>query len=270
MSPVYENPVYKIVAVRTAQVSALGVLAHFGLHWPFTGPLALGFFLTPALCVYFVFVFAGTWTWGLPILTRLPDTENAVALTFDDGPSAETTPLILDALRLENARATFFVLGEAVDRHPDLLRRIVAEGHSVGIHAYTHQPFVLPSARAVTAEVSRTEDAIRHACPEAEIVSWVRPPHGFKSLSLVWTLRRAGCGPAAWSVNSRDYQDRDPAQIAARVLEEAKAGAIILLHDGPNNRATASALPSLLRGLAGRGLTAAPLPDRVSSSWKLF
>lgn len=260
------NPVIKIIAVRTVQMSALGVLAHFGLHWPFTGPLALGFFLTPALCVYFVFVFAGTWTWGLPILTRLPEAENAVALTFDDGPSAETTPLILDALRSENARATFFVLGDAVDRHPELLRRIVAEGHAVGIHAYTHEPFVLLPQRAVLEEVRRTEAAIRWACPDAEILPWVRPPHGFKSLTLLQSLHRAGYGLAAWSVNSRDYKEHDPAQIAAHVLKDAKAGAIVLLHDGPGNAAAASALPGLLRGLAERGLAAGPLPKWVSSS----
>ncbi len=265
------NPVYKIIAVRTVQMSALGALAHFGLHWPFTGPFALGFFLTPALCVYFVFVFAGTWTWGLPILTRLPVGQNAVVLTFDDGPSLEATPRVLDALRSWNARATFFVLGEAVDRHPELLRRIVSEGHAVGIHAYTHQPFVLDSQQEIHEEVRRTEAAIRRACPDAEISPWVRPPHGFKSLTLLWTLRRAGCGLAAWSVNSRDYQQElDPAQITARVLREAKAGAIVLLHDGPNNAAAAAALPFLLRGLAERGLAAAPLPDWVPSPWKLF
>lgn len=246
-------------------MSALGILAHFALHWPFTGPFALGFFLTPALCLYFVFVFAGTWTWGLPILTRLSHVGDAVALTFDDGPSAETTPLILDILRSENARATFFVLGEAVDRCPDLLRRIVAEGHTVGIHAHTHEPFVLKNARAVLEEIRRTEAAVHRACPEAKLVPWVRPPHGFKSLTLLWTLRRAGYGLAAWSVNSRDYLAHDPVQITARVLKEAKAGAIVLLHDGPNNPATASALPSLLRGLAEQGLAAAPLPDGVSS-----
>lgn len=260
------NPVIKIIAVRTVQMSALGVLAHFGLHWPFTGPLALGFFLTPALCAYFVFVFAGTWTWGLPILTRLPNAENAVALTFDDGPSAETTPLILDALRSGNVRATFFVLGDAVDRHPELLRRVVAEGHAVGIHAYTHEPFVLQNQRSIFGEIAQTEAAIRRACPDAEILSWIRPPHGFKSLTLLKTLRRAGCGLAAWSVNSRDYKEHDPAQIAARVLEDAKAGVIILLHDGPPNAATAAALPPLLRALTARGLAAGPLPKWVSSS----
>ena len=252
-------------------MSARGILAHFGLHWPVTGPLALGLFLTPALCVYFVFVFAGTWTWGLPILTRLPGRQSAVALTFDDGPSAETTPLILDALRSGNARATFFVLGDAVDRRPELLRRIVAEGHAVGIHAYTHGPFVLQTRRAILKEVAQAEAAIRRACPAAAVVPWVRPPHGFKSLSLLKTLHQAGCGLAAWSVSSRDYQEHDPAQITARVLANLEAGAIGLLHDGPANAATAAALPFLLHGLAERSLAAAPLPDGVSSSrTKLF
>lgn len=260
------NPVTQIIAVRTAQVSALGVLVHLLLHWPFTGPFALGFFLTPALCLYFVFVFVGPLTWGLPVLSRLPHGRNTVALTFDDGPSQEVTPLILDALRSGNARATFFVLGEAVVRHPDLLRRIAADGHSIGIHAYLHQPFVLQSARAVQAQIKQTEEAIYRACPDAEIVPWVRPPHGFKSLTLLWTLRRAGYGLAAWSVNSRDYKDRSPAQITARVLKAAKAGAIVLLHDGPANAATASALPPLLRALGERGVVAALLPNWVSSS----
>ncbi len=260
------NPVTKIIAVRTAQASALGVLAHFLLHWSFTGPFALGFFLAPALCLYFVFVFVGPLTWGLPILSRLPGRSNTVALTFDDGPSQEVTPLILDLLRSHGLRATFFVLGEAVDRHPDLLRRIAAEGHSIGIHAYTHQPFVLQNRRAVRTEIKRTEEAIRRACPDAKIVPWVRPPHGFKSLSLVWTLRRAGYGLAAWSINSRDYQERDPAQIAVRVLTKIEAGAIILLHDGPDNAATAAGLAALLPGFAARGLVAAPLPNWVSSS----
>ena len=247
------NPVYRIVAVRAAQMSALGMLAHWLFHWPLTGPHALGLFLTPALCLYFVFVFVGTLTWGLPILTRLPGKQNAVALTFDDGPSPETTPVILDILRSEGALATFFVLGEAVQKHPILLRRIVAEGHAVGIHAYRHEPFVLLSARAISREIMQSEAAIRSACPDAMILPWLRPPHGFKSLTLIWSLRRAGYGLAAWSIDSRDYRENDPAYIAGRVGGKSQAGAVILLHDGRENAATAHALRPLLRGLTERG-----------------
>ena len=249
-------------------MSALGALAHFALHWPLTGPFALGFFLTPLLCVYFVFVFVGPWTWGLPILTRGPKRGNAaVALTFDDGPSAQT-PRILDALRAANVRATFFVLGAAAERSPEIVRRIAAEGHRIGLHGFTHTPFVLLSRAEVEREIARAEAAVHRACPDAEISRWVRPPHGFKSLSLVWTLRRAGYGFAAWSVSSRDYAEHDPARIAARVLDRVQAGAVILLHDGPANAATANALPDILAGLKERGWIAAPLPDFLSTHFR--
>lgn len=259
------TPVYQIIVVRTTQVSLLGWIAHWLLHWPLTGPHALGLFLTPALCLYFVFVFVGPLRWGLPILTRLPSSKEQVALTFDDGPSQETTPRILDDLRAEGVHATFFVLGEAVARHPDILRRIAVEGHAIGIHAYTHKPFVLMNTRAVRREIARTEAAIGSACPDAVIVPWVRPPHGFKSLSLVWTLHRAGYGLAAWSVDSRDYREHEARQIAAQVVNKAAAGSVILLHDGPANSATAEALRPLLHGLAERGLVPISLQTGVSS-----
>ena len=241
---------------------------HWLGHWPLTGPLALGLYLTPALCAYFVFVFVAPLTWGLPILTRLPpgESDGTIALTFDDGPSAETTPLVLDALRAEEVRATFFVLGEAAVRHPGILRRIAAEGHALAIHAYTHEPFVLKSRKAIWAEIRQAEAAVHAACPGVSILPCIRPPHGFKSLTLAKTLRRAGYGCAAWSVDSRDYRERDPARVAARVLAHAAPGSVVLLHDGPENMATAAALPLILRGFRERGLLPVLLQNRVSSS----
>lgn len=234
-------------------MSALGMLAHL-LGWPLTGPHALGFFLTPALCVYFVFVFVAPLTWGLPILTRLPSGRNTIALTFDDGPSAETTPEILDVLCAEGVHATFFVLGEAVARHPALTRQMLTDGHAVGIHGFHHAPFVLLSRRAIAREIAEARAALHTACPDVAAIPWVRPPHGFKSLTLSRTLCRLGFGLAAWSVDSRDYRDTDPERIAARVLGQVRPGAIVLLHDGPANTATAAALPLILRGLEERGL----------------
>ena len=257
------NPVYQIIAVRTLQASVLGAAAHWLLHWPFIGTHALGLFFTPALCLYFVFVFVAPLRWGLPILTRLPSGRTEVALTFDDGPSQETTPLILDILRAEGVHATFFVLGEAVLQHPDILRRIAAEGHAIGIHAYTHAPFVLKPRQAIFRELRQAEAAIHAACPGAVIVPWVRPPYGFKSLSLVWTLRRAGYGLAAWSVDSRDYRRSDAGRIAAQVAEKSSAGSVVLLHDGEANTATADALRPILRGLAERGLVPVTLQNGV-------
>jgi peptidoglycan/xylan/chitin deacetylase (PgdA/CDA1 family) len=263
------NPVYVILGVRTAQVSLFALLFTYAFHYPLTGPHALGLFLTPALCVYFVFVFVARWSWGLPILTHFPTLAREAALTFDDGPSPETTPLVLDLLRDAEVNATFFVLGEAVERHPDLLKRIVAEGHSVGIHAYRHRPFVLLSARAVQNEICRTREIICRVCPEAKLTPWLRPPHGFKTFTLVRTARRSDCRLATWNLDSRDYCTPNAESISRQVLDHLKPGAIILLHDGSENAATVEALSCILSGMAARGWQSVLLPSPLlSSPWE--
>lgn len=255
------NPIYRIILVRTAQASAFALASHWLLHWPLTGTRALGLFLTPALCLYFVFVFVAPWSWSLPILTRISTKEPVIALTFDDGPSPETTPLILETLRQFGVHATFFVLGEAVDRSPDLLRQIIAGGHAVGIHAYRHRPFVLLSPGEIGAEIRRTQTAIGRACPGFVPSFWVRPPHGFKSFATLYAVRRAGCRFAAWSLDSRDYSESDPSRVAQNVLSRLRPGAVVLLHDGPGNAATVSALPVILCALKDAGWQCAGLPQ---------
>jgi len=255
------NPVYQIIAVRTAQASLLALAAHWLLHWPLTGPHALGLFLTPALCLYFTFVFVARWSWGLPILTRLPTREKAVALTFDDGPSPETTPAVLDILRASGVRATFFVLGESVEQSPNLLRRIVSEGHAVGIHGYRHRPFVLLSVRQVREEIRLTREAIHRACSDAAVSPWLRPPHGFKSFGLLWAAHQAGCRLAGWSGDGRDYREGEAARVAQNILRSLRPRAVVLLHDGPGSAVVVAALPLILRGLSEQGYRCVGLPS---------
>lgn len=254
------NPIYRIITVRTAQASLLALVAHWLLYWPLTGPRALGLFLTPALCLYFAFVFVARWSWGLPILTRLPTEGKTVALTFDDGPSPQTTSAILDTLRRFGVQATFFVLGEAVEKSPDLLRRIVAEGHSVGLHGYGHRPFVLLSDREIRDEIARARASVRRACPDAIVCPWLRPPHGFKSPGVLWAVHQAGFRLVGWSGDGRDYTEGNPERIAQNVLDPLRPGAIILLHDGPGNATTPPALTLLLRALAEREYRCVMLP----------
>ena len=256
----WKNPVYGIIVRRTLEASVLALLVHWLFHWPLTGPHALGLFLAPALCLYFVFVFVAPWSWGLPILTRLRARAREIVLTIDDGPSPEVTPRILDALRGADACAVFFVLGEAVDRHPDLLRQIVADGHQVGIHGYHHRAFVLLTHAQMRLEVAKTQAAIIRACPEAAPSVWVRPPHGFKSLGMVWLACRERWRLAAWSVDGRDYRETDPARVTKIVLRRLCPGAVVLLHDGPAQAVTAEALPQILRGLETQGFRTALLP----------
>lgn len=254
------NPVYGIIFVRTGQASSLALLAHWLLGWPLTGPHALGLFLTPLLCLYFVFVFVGPWSWGLPILTRLPTREKIVALTFDDGPSPQTTAQVLDILRAHEVVGTFFVLGEAAERTPELVRRMAAEGHTIGIHAYRHQPFVLMSRGQIAEEIRETREFVVRACPEALLSDWLRPPHGFKSPGALLAVQRAGCRWATWDVDGRDYRELDPQRIAKNVLDNLRPGAIILLHDGPDNAATVQSLPLILVGACARSYQFVALP----------
>ena len=257
------NPVYRIIAVRTIQASVLALAAHWLLRWPLTGPRALGLFLTPALCLYFAFVFVARWSWGLPILTCLPGREKTVALTFDDGPSPQSTPAVLDALAAFGVHATFFVLGEAVERAPDLLRRIVAEGHVVALHGDKHRPFVLLTPREIAAEIGRARAAARRACPDIVLSPWLRPPHGFKSPGVLWAVSRAGLNLAGWGVDGRDYREKDPDRVVRNVLESLRPGAVVLLHDGADSAATVAALPAILEGLREGGWRAVTLPPTI-------
>jgi peptidoglycan/xylan/chitin deacetylase (PgdA/CDA1 family) len=240
------NPVYGIIGVRTLEASVLVLALHWGLHWPLTGPHALGLIFTPLLSLYFVFVFVAPWRWGLPILTRLRTRDRVVALTFDDGPSPETTPLILDILREHGVVATFFVLGAAAERHPDLVRRVLQEGHEVGLHGFRHRALVLASAQALKEEIERTATAVRQACPEwGKEAMLFRPPHGFKTPLMAVRVRRLGYRLVLWSLNPRDY--RGQAVETARAFKDAlHPGAICLLHDGPASARTVEALPLIL------------------------
>lgn len=252
------NPVFGIILVRTAQASLLAWALHALLHWPWTGPHALGLFLTPALCAYFVFVFVAPWAWGLPITTRLGTRARVVALTFDDGPASAVTPRILDTLAQYGVQATFFVLGNQVEGNEDLLRRITAEGHVLGLHGQMHTPLVLPPWGQILRSLAQARADVERACPGLP-VRWLRAPHGFKTCALPFLALRAGLRLCAWSVNSRDYQVSDPAQIADTVLRRAHPGAVVLLHDGAANCDTADALPLILDGLAHLGYRCVPL-----------
>ncbi|MBT2228052.1 polysaccharide deacetylase family protein [Nonomuraea sp. NEAU-A123] len=174
-----------------------------------------------------------------------------VALTFDDGPGPYTGKL-LDLLRARNMRATFFVLGEmvAADRGGHLVRRIVAEGHELGNHSWSHPPLTgLPD--------ERLRFQLRHTNELVERVTGVRmrvmrPPYGATNHRVVAEARREGLAQILWSVDTLDWRDPVPA-IVARRASKAKAGAIVLMHDV--HRTTVQAVPTLLDVLEKRGCT---------------
>ena len=179
------------------------------------------------------------------------------ALTFDDGPHPELTPRVLDLLAASGASATFFVVGENVRRYPELVRRMVAEGHAVGVHTQGHRHAWLLGPAATRAEIAGGLTAVTAATGRRPL--WFRPPWGSFNAATAATVRRLGLRTALWSCDAGDWLPAgSAAAITARVVGGLRDGAIIDLHDGGRTpagcAAMVSALPHILEVAARRGL----------------
>jgi peptidoglycan/xylan/chitin deacetylase (PgdA/CDA1 family) len=181
-----------------------------------------------------------------------PRRSGAVCLTFDDGPHPEHTPRVLGALRDAGVPATFFVIGERAERYPDLLRRIVADGHVVGHHTYCHTDPRRTSAGQMIEEVRRTRAVLERVIGAAPIL--FRPPHGKLTPLKLARLWREGLAVVLWNVDPRDYArvSQDDLRLWFRG-NPLTGGDIVLLHD--NQPHGAGALSELIETTRDRGLT---------------
>ncbi|MFE9691588.1 bifunctional polysaccharide deacetylase/glycosyltransferase family 2 protein [Micromonospora sp. NPDC005806] len=192
-----------------------------------------------------------------PVTRRLP--ARTLALTFDDGPDPRWTPQILDVLRRHHAHATFFVVGARVDEHPELVRRILAEGHEIGSHTFTHVDLGAAPAWRAGAELSWTRNAIAGATGRE--VTLLRLPFSSITTSLSQPEYRAmrdaaGSGHVAVLADrdARDWQRPGVPAIVRAATPQGGAGAVVLMHDGGGDRSqTVAALDQLLPRLAGQG-----------------
>jgi peptidoglycan/xylan/chitin deacetylase (PgdA/CDA1 family) len=176
-------------------------------------------------------------------------TEKVVALTFDDGPSPATTPKVLETLRSAGVPATFFVMGQEVEQHPDLARRIVAEGHALGNHTWNHLYLDRMDAACTTAEMEisgRLIESVTGYHP-----NWFRPPGGLYTEDALRTAHSLNERIVLWSQDARDWASPGEAEIRRRILADLAPGHIILLHD--TRRQTAAVLPALIEEIRGRG-----------------
>ncbi len=165
-----------------------------------------------------------------PVFSEIQTSEKLVALTFDDGPNPPYTGQILDILKERQIPATFFVLGHNVAQYPDLTRRIVAEGHQLGNHTYTHVDLLKLDRNGVVEEIEKTNQVIAAAVGYAPHV--MRPPHGFRDAVVMDIMAEYQLKVVEWSVASRDWLNPGAAVIADRTLRKVKNGSVILLHDG--------------------------------------
>lgn len=205
-----------------------------------------------------------------PTVTHGPRDRNRVALSFDDGPDPEVTPLVLDALAKHDTRATFFAIGGALAAHPKLARDIAAAGHELGNHSWRHsrlQGFSGVSEQEREIELGAWAIAAVTGGPRPPLY---RPPLGLKTPPMARAAYRKRLTIVAWSLHSHDSLVSDPDRIAQRVLARIRPGDIVLMHDGHDlpgrhRPGAARALPRILRGLREKGLQGVTVSELLRS-----
>jgi len=193
---------------------------------------------------------------GLP---RRIDDSAGVAVTFDDGPHPEGTPAVLEALEAANAKATFFLCGEQVEREPGLAAEIVAAGHTAAVHGYRHRNMLRLAPRTFVDDLERGIAAVEDAVGVRPDL--YRPPYGIFSYPGMVEVRARGLRSLLWSRWGHDWRAaRRPEEIAAEATKDLDAGDVLLLHDADHYsepgcwRATAAALPMVLERVRSAGL----------------
>jgi peptidoglycan/xylan/chitin deacetylase (PgdA/CDA1 family) len=198
---------------------------------------------------------------ALASTTRVHTSRPLVALTFDDGPDPRLTPQVLDVLAERGARATFLLVAEQVRRHPALARRVVTEGHEVGLHGDQHVDMSAESLPEQFRALRRGRREVEQALGTP--VRWFRPPYGKQSLWTVVAARGAGMQPLMWSTSAYDWKPLELEEQLAHGAGGLRPGAVVLLHDGaarPDGPPAApprhqpELLDRLLDALAARGL----------------
>jgi peptidoglycan-N-acetylglucosamine deacetylase len=190
------------------------------------------------------------------LLRRGPSTPRRVAITFDDGPD-ELTPRVLDTLDQLGIPATFFLIGEPAAAHPELVRDYLRRGHQIAGHGYDHRRFTTLSRRELLEQCTRTEQALAGQLTGRP---WVRPPHGELDTRSIFMLLASGYSIALWTLDSRDYEDHDPAVLVERCAPaHVTPGEVLLFHEG--QQWTLDAIPPIVRALHADGYECVTMHD---------
>jgi len=214
---------------------------------------------------------SGIFLVGIPFVsrpvTRVRTDESLVALTFDDGPHPVYTEKVLEILAAHGAYATFFITAANAEKHPDIVKAVVAGGHDVGNHSTSHRHLLsLLSYRSQYEDIRTAQRIIERVSESAPL--FYRPPMGYKTPETFRAAGRVGLTVCGWDVKGMDTVLTDPKMIAALVVSRARRGSVILLHDSgsldgksADRSATIKALPRILSGLKKKGLRSVTLTD---------
>jgi peptidoglycan/xylan/chitin deacetylase (PgdA/CDA1 family) len=193
-----------------------------------------------------------------------------VSITFDDGPSPKYTPQILDILKQHDVKATFFVVGKHVKKYPDIVKRMVAEGHDVGNHTYNHRDLVPATKATILKELRKTDEIIKDTV--SVNTTLFRPPRGVYNQAARKTLVEEGYEIILWSLSSCDWRPNSPAGILKRIKRFTKNGTIILFHDsgalvrkeGGQRGNTVKALPMVIEYLKEQDYKILPIRELIA------
>lgn len=171
--------------------------------------------------------------------------DNKIAITFDCAWNDEDIDSILDTLDKYNCKATFFVVGDWVEKYPDALKKISERGHEIGNHSYNHADYTKMSAEAIIADLDKCDAAIEQVTGKKPHL--MRAPSGGYNDTVIKAVDKTGRTYIQWSVDGIDYGDALPQDIYDRSVKKTEAGDIILLHNG--TKSTANVLPKILEAL---------------------
>jgi peptidoglycan-N-acetylglucosamine deacetylase len=190
------------------------------------------------------------------VFWRGPARTRAIALTFDDGPNEPYTSRVLDILKRLDVRATFFLIGENVERWPEAARRAAAEGHDLGNHGWDHAQLPLMGRARIRSQIERTAAAIERSAGVRPV--FFRASHGWRNPWVNRAAADAGCIPVAWTLGVWDTDRPGAGEIVRRTLSGLRGGSIVLLHDGrgTEREADASQLVEALPEIIGSARSA--------------
>ncbi len=163
-------------------------------------------------------------------ICRNPNAKQQISLTFDDGPHPEFTPRLLDILRRENIKATFFCIGHKMEEHPELIRQLHEEGHLIGNHTYSHSKYIdLNSINTFAEEITKTSKLIHQLIGHTP--RFFRPPYGIVNPRVAGGIKKAGVLSIGWSIRSFDTVNQQTDSVVRKVTRKLNSGDILLFHD---------------------------------------
>jgi len=187
------------------------------------------------------------------LINRVNTNEKVIALTFDDGPMPVYTEKVLEKLKPFGIKATFFLIGEEIEKNLDLAKTIVKCGHQIGNHSYSHKKMVFVSSKFVKDEIDKTNQLIRETGYKGETI--FRPPYGKKLITLPLYLSKKSIPTIMWDIEPEKFVDtKDPKNIVDYAVKNTKPGSIILLHPMfLSRRTTIESIPFIIEKLLEEG-----------------